>query len=295
MDKFNALTIDKLELCFRGSIALHNTMEAEEIFDLANFRIFPLKKSLGIVKYGVELKDSVPDMKYRYFGTITIRLGDDDEQEPTTHRYFWLTINNEMLYSVNTQREIKILIKLLASSLNWELNNITKFELAYDLDADFTNSVRSYIENTQWDNIFLGKVFPQDAHIPFLTHECWGTATTIELEHMRIKGSDTKFQLYCYDKAQEITHSGKFYVEEYYERSLPVLWRCELRCYKPQFEEYLNNFNIDWNTLFENILFTQEGLDSIMEYLSSRLLRFRRNRNNIKSVYEVIKDFNLAR
>lgn len=289
MEKFNALTVDRLELCFKGSIALHNTMEAQEFFNLPHFNLFPTQKSLGLVKYGVELNQAIPDVPYRYFGTITLRL-EETEENNRDYKYFWLTLNNQMLYTLPSQRFIKIYIKLLANELHWTLNNITKFELAYDVAFNAQKAIETYIKNTDWDNIFLNKTFPTGTHIPYLAHDGYGTDQEITLEQYRIKGSDKKFQLYVYDKAQEITHSDKYYIEDYYGQSLPTLWRCELRCYKPQFEEFQEKYRIDVETLLEDYLFEPNGQELIMEYLSSRLLRFRKNRNNIKSVYQIVKE-----
>ena len=200
-----------------------------------------------------------------------------------------MNVSNKALYSCDSQQDIRTVLEDLEADFNLSVNNITKYELAFDSEANLGVMMNNIYTNTEVTPIVVGKAYEDDDYIPSVTREIWGTKTSPRLVHWRVKGADSKFQLYCYNKLQEIEHSGKTYIKDYYHKdTFTHFWRLEVRVWKDNFKQFINQKNITYDELLANYLFDAEGMQELMEYFSGRLLRFRFNRDYIPSVYSYL-------
>ena len=285
MNTFSALTVDKLEVCYRCSLAFFDTLEAFQEIETEGFKLEPMTNSSNTVIYTLIYRGNL--IWEHCFGTVTIRLA--QEYPNDDYRYLWITVANKALYSCDDQAYIREILRQCEATFNLSVNNITKYELAMDAEANLGSIINNGYTNPDVTPIVVGKAYEDGVFIPSVTREIWGSKTSPMLVHWRIKGSETKFQMYCYDKKQEIEHSGKNYIKEYYNRQhFTHFWRLEIRVWKENMQQFIAYKNISYETLLDDYMFIDEGKQQIMEYFSGRLMRFRFNRNYIPSVYEYI-------
>lgn len=282
-----AITVDKLKVCYKVSDSLHELLQEKNSLVFGSFELQYKYSQFSQVVYNVVYIDNTIPISHNILGELAISLSEEyDENSP---RYAWFEYLNETLYSVNDQHFLYDLIKALESDLEAELNNITNFELALDADTNLGDIIQEAYTDVHAEVIVMGKAYNTE-EIPYVTCEDRGTRFSPTHRHWRIKGFDTKFQLYCYDKAQELSRSQKRYIPAYYGvQSFETFWRLEIRCYKEFLWDYLQNNYITWDEFLSNLL-SAEHKPEIMDYLSGRFLRFRYSRINKPSVYTYINN-----
>lgn len=281
-----ALTVDKLEVCYKIPVQLHERLQTKEELVLPDFKISLKYSQFSQIVYNVAYTGSQIPTRYNILGEFWITISED--YEDNQHRYAWFEFLNKTLYSVDEQFYLYLFHQLFRDQLGVELNNITKFELALDATENLGDLINEAYTDVNSEMIVLGKTYKNTEYVPQVTRECWGTRLVPTLIHWRVKGADTRFQLYCYNKANELSKSEKQYICEYYGvESFNKLWRLELRANKDAIWDYLQLHYITWEEFLQSLL-NDETKDNIMDALSGRLLRFRYSRINIPSVYRYI-------
>lgn len=280
-----ALTVDKLKVCYVIPQDLHETLQEKNSFCINSFEIQFKFSQFSQVVYNVKyLGGDIPTTR-DILGELSI--GVSEEYEENSKRYMWFEFYNETLYSVTDQHYLYDFIKLLETEFEVQLNNVTNFELALDSDANLGDLIQQAYTDVDADVIALGHAY-SDEYIPYVVRECRGNRFSPTLIHWRVKGYDSKFQLYCYDKKDELTKSQKKYIPQYYGvESFNSLWRLEIRCSKEFLWDYLEDNYLTWDE-FLSMLLSSEHKPEVMDYLSGRLLRFRFSRLNRPSVYNYI-------
>lgn len=285
MNTFKALTIDKLELCYRGSVEMHEYLQTGESIVTTDFELYETGRSISSIRYNVTYTGNEFSISHRALGSLRIVLGQDYETED--FRYVWFELYNETLYSVETQNVFKDILLLFSQQMGITLNNVTKFELAFDAEENLGNIINSIYTSNLCTPIVAGKAYGGDEFIPHITRECWGTRLKPTLIHWRIKAKKGCYQLYCYDKLQEIPVHEKQYILDYYHRkSFSQLWRLEVRADKKTIQDILTSRRITWDEFLYIWLFSDEGRLNTIEIFSKNLLRFRFGRKEIYSVYQ---------
>lgn len=281
-----ALTVDKLELCYKIPVELHEYLRAGESIDLDNFRLDLKYIQFSQVVYNVTYTGNQIPTTYNILGEFRIIISEESDDVP--FKYAWLDFYNKALYSVGDQFNLYILHQMFSNEFGIQLNNVTRFELALDSTSNLGDLISEAYTDSNAALIVVGKVYELTDYIPYVTRECWGSRLVPQLVHWRIKGSDSKFQLYCYNKAQELSKGEKKYICDYYHvESFNKLWRLELRANKDAIWDYLQLNYITWEEFLQSLL-NNESKDTVMDVLSGRLMRLRYTRINKPSIYRYI-------
>lgn len=288
MNTFNAITVDKLELCFRGNVDLHEWMQGGRDITRDNFRLHLSVDSYSRVKYNVVYIGDDYTIADRNIGSLMIKL--EKSYMNDNFRYFWFEFYNKALYSLDNQSDLGCIIQMFAAEMSLELNNITNFELAFDAEENLGSMLNMAYESDLMQPIVAGKAYKEDEYIPNVTRECWGSKKKAMLIHWRIKSYSSNFQMYCYDKLQEISAHDKDYIREYYHKdNFSSFWRLEIRADKKAIIDFLNPRRCTWEDFLLNYLFNDTGKEALMEYFSGRLLRFKFGRKGTYTSYSWLK------
>lgn len=125
-----------------------------------------------------------------------------------------------------------------------------------------------------------------DNVIKELIYEVWETRKTEVRRQLRIKGDDAKFQMYCYDKLNEIKNNEKEYILDYYEINPETFWRMEVRFDKDHSRKIIEQLNTTLEAFIEYYLFNDYGRIVCWKFISKKFIRFRKNRRVVKNVLD---------
>lgn len=164
---------------------------------------------------------------------------------------------------------------------------MTKCEIACDVNTNAVASIRKLVRTTEYDIIVMGRHRKNpDEVINELIYEVFESRLEEKKRQLRIKGEDSKFQMYCYDKLSEIQKSGKQYILDYYEINPQTLWRMEVRFDKEHSKTIIQQLNTTLEAFLEYYLFNDYGRVICWKFISKKFIRFRKNRDYIKSVLD---------
>lgn len=119
-----------------------------------------------------------------------------------------------------------------------------------------------------------------------LIYEVWETRRTEVRRQLRIKGDDSKFQMYCYDKLNEIKNNDKQYILDYYQLNPDKLWRMEVRFDKDHARTIIGQLNTSLQAFIEYYLFNDYGRMICWKFISKKFIRFRKNRRTVMNVLD---------
>ena len=281
-----ALTIDKLKVCYKIDKYQHQLYALKEDLVLDSFKLQFKYSQFSQVKYNVIYIGNEVPTTYDVLGEFWITLSEEDNDD--VQKYAWFEFLNRMLYSVEFQDYLYDLLKLFEQQMEIQLNNVTNFELALDADEDLGKMIDiPYRAN---DNIktILAHDYSVNDYVPYVCREVRGTPTEASLIHWRVSGQDSKFQLYCYDKKNEVSKHDKKYIRDYYHlENINVFWRLEIRVWKENMWDYIQSSYTTWDEFLQQLC-NDETKDAIMDYFAGRFMRFKYSRINRPSVYRLL-------
>lgn len=283
--KFIGFSIDKLELCYTASTdALHYLAEESE-FEYDGLFYKKTCHNNARIQYNVSISDAANEKSGALIGTLRLSLSDFYNDNDVV--YVWIALDNKFLYSFPEQKCVLDYLDIITDTLKLKLNNVTKCEIACDVNTNAVASIRKLVRTTEYDIIVMGRHRKNpDEVINELIYEVFESRLEEKKRQLRIKGEDSKFQMYCYDKLSEIQKSGKQYILDYYEINPQTLWRMEVRFDKEHSKTIIQQLNTTLEAFLEYYLFNDYGRVICWKFISKKFIRFRKNRDYIKSVLD---------
>lgn len=280
------IQIDALTICF----SVVNTYHYDQIKDLAMGDTYsPYEYILQRVEgryynniYNIKVIDA--DGESYEFGQLKFNLNNGSE-EGNTHTdgtcKVWISLNNETLYSDRI-----FFFDYVATTLGFELHNVTTLDLCLDTPFNVSKAVWRYIKNKGITTILNGKkVVERDDDRPELCRIISGSLNkdkymTLNVKQRNaIKDKSKGITVISYDKEAEIRNvSGKQYILDYYGNP-KRLYRTEVHLNNEDINRYLNIHGIELTYL----LFCDEAhLEDMFYHFLNSVIRFQEGRKPIK-------------
>ena len=288
------ITIDRLKLCYTV-----DTTIAKEFWEMTtesnfgNFKISPEIKRVPPHQKSYNIQLYSPTKKSDWIDFATMSFGSKMDNEETLKKetqYVWIELYNKVLYTSTTTDKNQSIAKYIfdiTDSLSFDLNNITRLEIAYDCYKNMANRIKRAIMNKNFVPIVNGKA---QFDITKVIDDVLFIRTINQLRfktmslYVRPK-ANKQISLKAYDKGCEITKKKKEYVKDYIGMT-DNFFRAEISLQNEPIKEYLNKTKTDVQTFLDNVLMNEDFRTQIFSYYSNRLLRFR-TPDGIKSVLDI--------
>lgn len=286
MSNFIGFSIDKLELCFSAPVDALYYFQEESIFDSGCFTFTKTCHNNARLQFNIRFNDTDEALSGTKVGTLRASLSDFYNDTDTV--YLWLALDNKYLYSFESQAPIIDHLNQLKECLGMTLHNISKCEIACDSDINLVDVTHELIRDTSRRLYVLGReVKDFNTLIKSIVYETWESRREEGLRHIRIKGKSPKFQMYFYDKLQEIHEHNKEYILDYYHQEPATLYRAEVRFDKDHSWDIIKQLNTNLDDFITNILTDNDYCCGVWNFISKKFIRFKKNRRSILSVLEL--------
>lgn len=281
MMKYN-INIDKLELGYLLTQEFYQTILQEitsfnERLDTSNGILMDYETF--IIKYPV-IKEHT---HYKYEFDILIK---EDSQEKSFYYkklgklYFesnnpfrnqvYIMPDNYSLYN-----DDYIHIHYITECLGLEFLQISKVEIALDMNYNFINRFYKIIKDEDFAPIILNKKYNNMyEELKGLTNLSTGCRNNLSLnKSFYIKNKEKGLELNCYDKGKEIKDNG--YKKQYIIDKIKSdkIYRMEIRTNHKLLKDSLRKINLSDEDLLYNVFLNKKLLMKIFSILLNRLLR----------------------
>ncbi len=263
--------IDALTLCYVAESSLLNHLRS--IKHCVTFDKFKFYRTLGRAHFQhFDITHNEQKVATAYFD----RFGTHDDES-----YFWLRLENQVLYNSALMVEVLTLPELL----DLTFNNITHLDLARDFNYNICERIRQLMRNPQLKTIINGKkVANRDEVIKGITRTCKISLSRDKTKSLTIKQAKAIKNKYdgitldSYDKMDEITNkSEKQYIVEYYNNP-KRLYRLELRLNNTDIKKIANSIGI---IVTGSVVFEKECLDKLYIQALQSIIRFTKGRKKL--------------
>ncbi len=263
--------IDALTLCYVAESSLLNHLRS--VKHCATFDCFKFYRTLGRAHFQhfdiTHNEQKVASVYFDRFGTR------EDES------YFWLRLENHVLYDAELMVEVLTLPELL----DLTFNNITHLDLARDFNYNICERIRQLMRNPQLKVIINGKkVTDRDEAVNGVTRTCKISLNRDKTKSLTIKQAKAIKNKYDgitldgYDKMDEIvSKSEKHYILEYYNNP-KRLYRLEVRLNNADLKKIANSVGV---LLAESVIFDKESLDRLYIQALQSIIRFTDKRKKL--------------
>ena len=291
--KYN-LNIDRLKMCYTvdTSVALELcSFETENNF--GQYKITPESNPMPPHEKSFNIQLYYPTKKCDWIDFATMSFGSKMDNEETLKKekqYVWIELYNKVLYTSTTTDKNQSISKYIfdiTDSLSFELNNITRLEIAYDCYKNMANRIKRAIMNNDIVPIVNGKA---QLDITKVIDDVLyiRTANQLRFKTMSVYVKpkyDKQISLKAYDKGCEITKKKKEYVKDFVGMT-DNFFRAEISLQNEPIKEYLNKTKTDVRIFLDKILESEDFRKQIFSYYSNRLLRFR-TPDGMKSILDI--------
>ena len=286
MINFVGYSIDRLCICYKMPVWMMNILLKTRHYRRGFWQTKLIERTNASVTFELEVPKS--HIRSERILIATLRIDCSLLTQADEEVYCWLNFDNEYLYRYDDYAELRTFLHDIENALYLASQNITKCELACDVTFNAAQITHDLIRNTKYDLIVLNKQI-KDANevIESICYELRGTRKKYSRMHVRIKGKDAKFQLYIYDKLQEIQAHHKEYILKRYQVWPKCLYRMEVRFDTDHYKMWRESYKMSDREFLDTHILNNTNLPYTWNDLAKKFIRFRFNRRHIYSVLEM--------
>ena len=283
------IQIDALTLCYEVVNTYYydqlNDLNFGEWLDVDNYRLYRIDGRYFDNVYAIRVQNDTHNIDWGYL-KFNITRGDEKSNTHTNGlRKVWISLNNETLYTENTQ-----LLADIGQKLGLAFHNVTTLDLCLDTPFNVSRLIKSYAHNKDVTTILNGKrVTDRDEDRPELTYTTSGSLDnqnkylTVNIKQRNaIKDKSKGITVLIYDKAAEISNaSDKQYIMEYYGNP-KRLYRTEVHLNAEDIKNYVERRSIDYTPM---IIFDEAILEDMFFHFLGNVIRFQSSKTDVSWVH----------
>lgn len=283
------IQIDALTLCYEVVNTYYydqlNNLNFGEWLDVDNYRLYRIDGRYFDNVYAIRIQNDTHNNDWGYLKFNITRGNDKSNTHTNGLRKVWISLNNETLYTENTQ-----LLTDIRQRLNLAFHNVTTLDLCLDTPFNVSRFIKSYAHNKDVTTILNGKrVTDRDEDRPELTYTTSGSLDnqnkylTVNIKQRNaIKDKSKGITVLIYDKAAEISNaSDKQYIMEYYGNP-KRLYRTEVHLNAEDIKNYVERRSIDYTPM---IIFDEAILEDMFFHFLGNVIRFQSSKIDVSWVH----------
>lgn len=285
MDKSVFYNVDSLKICYQTSLMFaQDLIEQGEIFTgFYKLKVTQVTNALVLVSVSIPRNSSNPHS----VSFAELKIDTSYAHSTVDDCYAWLTIENSFLYSYHHHYNLATTIKNFADLFSLQFNNISKCDIAADVTYDASKAIFKLFREHRHPLIILGRqIKDYDEENDNIIYEHIGSFNKFTRMHIRIKGKDSRFQFYCYNKLQDIRKKEKEYILNKYKINPDTLYRMEVRTDTDHLRVIAKQYGISQEDLLYDFICCQQRLCGLWSFISKKFVRLKRNRRHILDILE---------
>jgi hypothetical protein len=282
------LNIDKVEICYTASMERVQDLKDTKYQEFDGFRILSVDSNNKIethlqidILYPSEDNGTLEWTKF-----AVLKIGSTFEDESSPSKFVWIKIENKALYTqLYPGFSILGFVYGIALDLGLTFNNITKLDIAIDVNYNSFVRVKKAIRNFELVPIVLGKAYTEPKEvIDKILYIHTADRIQYRTNSISISTKEKDLCLCIYNKSEEAIRNSKDYILDW-DSMNGNIYRNEIRLKRHSILDYLDKNGMTFEDLYYQLNNQKTLFDMFLHY-SNKVLRFRHGRE-LKSILEL--------
>ena len=279
------IQLDALTLCYESVQPYYyeqlSALDYGECLDMDEFRLYRIEGRYFDNVYVIRLDNCTQDIEWGFLKFNLARSYEQSNTHANGNRKVWVSLNNQTLYSKDTN-----FLGYIEQRLGLEFHNVTSVDLALDTPFSISPLIKTYLHDKEVTTILNGKrIIERDEDRPEITYTHSGSLNkqdkykTVNIKQRNaIKDKSKGITVLIYDKAAEISNaSDKQYILDYYDNP-KKLYRTEVHLNGEDVKSYIERIGIQYTPL---ILFDEATLEGMFFHYVGSVIRFKSTKKDV--------------
>lgn len=285
-------SLDKLKVCYRVHKCLWDEWKENETIQRGDFKLKRTLCGAGEIQMSVTIPKRITKDRETQFATMLLKI--DEVVNKPSQRYVWVSIENRMLYTDNSNINVAQLLTKLRDEFRMIFNNVSQAEVALDTNFEISAAIFKVIRMHKDPILVMGKTIKDpDKTIEELTVEMKTSESGWKRAALRFKPDSASHQFYIYDKLKDISRHNKKYILKHLQTNSDVLYRAEVRFTTDTARQAAKHLKMDDERWMYERLLNPSNLQSTWSSGSKQYIRIKRDRRHIYDVLEYIEELGI--